>query len=181
MNYFNKYRLVFWIMILMILINISAFTSFFVFYKADRTTAAADTGCCSGTCRVLNEKLSLSSEQAARVSAVNRQFREKTEPVVAEIKNTRVAMLNELSLEKPDTAKLSACIEKIGELQKILQKAAVVQFRQLKEICTAEQCRKLSSIYSEVYGCSKMGQGGGEGMQNQRMPGQENKACDKNQ
>ena len=180
MNYFNKYRLVFWIMILMILINISALTSFFVLYKADKATAAADTGCCSGTCRVLNEKLGLSSEQAARVSVINRQFREKTGIIVAEVKDTRFAMLDELSLEKPDTVKLSAYTEKIGELQKTLQKAAIEQFRQLKQICTPEQCRKLSSIYSEVYGCSKMGQGRGEGMQDNCRKGQEKKACDKN-
>jgi hypothetical protein len=179
MNYFNKYKLVFWIMILMIVINISAFTSFYVFYKADKSKPAADTGCCSGTCRVLNEKLGLGSEQTPKVLVINRQFREKTEPIVAEIKHTRVAMLDELSLEKPDTAILSAYTEKIGELQKILQKASIEQFRQLKQICTAEQCRKLSSIYSEVYGCSKMSQGRGEGMQNNCRKGQENKACDK--
>jgi len=180
MNYFNKNRLVFWIMILVILINISAFTTFYIFYKTDKAAAAADTVCCSGTCRVLNEKLGLNSEQAARVSAINRQFREKTEPIVGDIKETRVAMLDELSLEKPDTAKLTAYTEKIGELQKILQKAAIDQFRQLKQVCTAEQCRKLSSIYSEVYGCSKMGREGGGCIQNQAPQGQENKACDKN-
>jgi hypothetical protein len=180
MNYFNKYRLVFWIMILMILINISAFTSFFVFYKNDKASSDSDTGCCSGTCRLLNEKLALSSEQNVKVSAINRQFREKTEPVVSEIKNTRVALLDELSLDKPDTAKLTTYTQKIGELQKILQKAAIEQFSQLKLICTPVQCRKLSTIYSEVYGCSKMGRGRGDGMQNNCPKGQENKACDKN-
>ena len=180
MNYFNKNRLVFWIMILVILINISAFTTFYIFYKTDKAAAAADTVCCSGTCRVLNEKLGLSSEQTARVSVINRQFREKTEPIVGDIKETRVAMLDELSLEKPDTAKLTAYTEKIGELQKTLQKAAIEQFSQLKQVCTAEQCRKLSSIYSEVYGCRKMGQGEGEVMQHPNTPGQGNKACDKN-
>ncbi|MCX6286269.1 MAG: periplasmic heavy metal sensor [Bacteroidetes bacterium] len=179
MNYFSKYRVVFWIMILMVLINISAFTSFFFFYRANKANIA-DTMNCSGTCRFLNEKLALNAEQTAKVSEINKKFRDQTEPVVAEIKNTRTAMLDELSSVNPDTARLSQYTQKIGELQKSLQKAAIVQFQQLKQICTPDQCVKLSAIYSEVYGCNKMGQGMEKSMQYQYRYGKKNQGCEKN-
>ena len=179
MNYFNKYRVVFWIMMLMIVLNISAFTTYFFYYRANRDVNA-DTMGCSGTCRILNEQLALTAEQTAKVSEINKKFREHTEPLVNEIKSTRTAMLDELSSLRPDTVKLNSCTETIGELQKLLQKAAIVQFQQLKQICTPDQCLKLSAIYSELYGCSKMGQGMGKGNQGQHHQGEGNKACEKN-
>jgi len=166
MNYFNKYRVVFWIMILMIAINISGLTSFYFYYKANKTTVA-DTASCNATCRFLDEQLAMSTAQSVKVSEINKKFREKTEPVVTEIKNIRTALLDELTSEKTDTAKLNQYTEKIGELQKQLQKAAIVQFQQLKQICTPSQCLKLSDIFSEVYCCRKTGQEEGKKMQQQ--------------
>ncbi|MCX6241534.1 MAG: hypothetical protein NTX43_07015 [Bacteroidetes bacterium] len=179
MNYFNKYRVVFWIMILMIVVNISAFTSFFFYYRANKTMVS-DSASCSGTCRFLNEQLALNPGQADKVSAVNKQFRERTQSVVADIKNTRTALLDELALNEPDTLKLNQYTEHIGELQKKLQRAAVLQFQQLKEICTPDQCLKLSAIYSEVYGCPKMGQDTGKHRQQRFGKGQEDRGCGKN-
>lgn len=178
MNYFSKYRIVFWIMILVIVINVSAFTSFLFYYKSNRA-AVADTASCSGTCRFLNEQLALTPGQSARVKEINNEFRSRTEPVVAEIKSTRTALLDELSLDTPDTAKISACSSKISDLQKILQKAAIVQFQQLRQVCNPEQCLKLSAIYSEIYGCSKMNQG--KGMQQRHDRDQDGMECGKKQ
>ena len=45
MNYFNKYKVVFWIMILMIVINISGLTSFYFYYRANKTTVTDTTSC----------------------------------------------------------------------------------------------------------------------------------------
>jgi len=180
MNYFNKYRVVFWIMILMIVINISAFTSFYFYCHANRTTST-DTLVCSGTCKFLDEQLKLSPDQSAKVAVINKNFREQTEPVVAGIKSIRMSLLDELALEKPDTAKLNLFADKIGELQKTLQKAAILQYQQLKQICTPEQCLKLSAIYLEVYGCRKLGQGMGKGMNQQCPSAPGNEDCEKNQ
>ncbi|MEI6883093.1 MAG: periplasmic heavy metal sensor [Bacteroidota bacterium] len=178
MNYFNKTRVVFWIMILVIVLNVSAFTSFLFYFKANRAPAA-DTTSCSGTCRFLNEQLALTPEQSARVKEINNEFRSRTEPVVAEIKNTRTALLDELSLDKPDTSKINACSSKISDLQKVLQKAAIVQFQQLRQVCNPEQCLKLSAIYSEIYGCTKMSQG--KGMQHRNGKDQGGMECGKKQ
>ena len=180
MNYFNKQKVVFWIMVLMILINISAFTSFFFFHRADRTVVA-DTAACSGTCRFLDRQLSLNAVQSEKVNAINLKFREHTEPLVSEIKTIRNSMLDELGSDKPDTLKLNGFTEKIGELQKQLQRAAIIQFQQLRMVCNAEQCRKLSTIYLEVYGCRKMDQGMGTGMQHQQGRNKVMPCCEKNQ
>ncbi len=157
MNYFNKYKVVFWIMILMIVINISGLTSFYFYYRANKTTVT-DTTSCNATCRFLDEQLALNTVQSEKVSEINKQFREKTEPIVAEIKNIRTALLGELTSQNPDTTRLNQYTEKIGELQKQLQKEAIVQFQQLKQICTPDQCLKLSAIFSEVYCCQRTNQ-----------------------
>ena len=102
-----------------------------------------------------DEQLALNTVQSEKVSEINKQFREKTEPIVAEIKNIRTALLGELTSQNPDTARLNQYTEKIGELQKQLQKEAIVQFQQLKQICTGDQCLKLSAIFSEVYCCQR--------------------------
>ncbi|MEI6890120.1 MAG: Spy/CpxP family protein refolding chaperone [Bacteroidales bacterium] len=179
MNYFNKNRVVFWIMILMIVINISAFTSFFIYYRPGKPVVA-DTLSCGGSCRFLNDQLALNTDQAGKVSEINKQFRDQSEPVVLEIKSIRTALLAELASDKPDTASLNRYADRIGELQKKLQRAAVVQFQQLKQVCTPDQCLKLSAIYSELYGCEKMNQDKGMRMQHRFGGGQENKECKKN-
>jgi len=179
MNYFNKNRVVFWIMILMIVVNISAFTSYLIYFRVNRI-AAPDAAGCGGTCRFLDEQLALTTGQSAKIKEINNDFRLQTEPLVTEIKATRTALLDELALVKPDTARLNQYTDHIGELQKKLQKAAVVQFQQLKQVCTPDQCLRLSAIYSELYGCPKMSQDKGKGMQHRFGGGQENKGCEKN-
>lgn len=180
MNYFNKQKAVFWIMIMVIVINVSAMVTWYVSYHKEKSPEK-DTASCGQTCRMLNEELGLSKDQSARVEEINRKFREDAEPVVASIKETRAAMLDELAAPNPDTAKISSFVNSIGKLQANLQRLAVNQFMLLKQVCTPQQSIRLSSIYSEVYGCPKMTGGQGNGWQHRHGKGQPDSCCEKKQ
>ena len=48
-------------------------------------------------------------------------------------------------------------------MQRKMQKASVKQYRSLKEICNPAQCKRLSSLYFELYGFQDQGKGMGQG------------------
>lgn len=166
-------------MLAVILVNVTAFATWF--YHQRQAVRMEEKASCSGTCNMLTAELKLDPDQKSRVEDINRKFRDEAEPTVAEIKKIRAEMLEELSLEKADTARLSDFIARIGSLQMKLQRSAVNQFMELKQVCNADQTLKLSSIYSEVYGCPVKAKGNGKGQQHRYGKGHKDSCCEKNQ
>ena len=165
MNFFSKNRFVFWLMIFLVVVNISAFITFIVFFL--RTPALSGQDQQGNTGKAFRKELSLSPSQSGKVNFILADYRAATEPVTADIRDYRAQILGELAKEKPDTDMLNRCSEQVCQLQKQLQKASVKQYMALKEICNPEQCQKLSALYFEMYGCQgqcKGMMGNGKGM-----------------
>jgi len=166
MNFFTKNKFVFWLLVFLVAINLSALVTFGVFYF--RHPAGPADQACGKTCRAFSEELSLSPAQARQVDAILAAYRSTTEPLSGEITNCRVQLLGEIAKPRPDTNLVNGCVEKIALLQKQIQKASVGQYLELKKICTPDQCRRLSSLYFELYGCQGKGmcreKGSGKGM-----------------
>jgi Spy/CpxP family protein refolding chaperone len=158
MNFFNRNRFVSWLLVFLVVINLTALVTFLAFYM--RKPARAENPACGTSCMALQKELSLTPGQSGKVDTILAVYRTATQPYVARIKDCRAQLLEELAKDKPDTGLISRCTDEINTCQKEMQKASVNQYLSLKKICTPDQCRRLSALYFELYGCrAGMGKG----------------------
>jgi Spy/CpxP family protein refolding chaperone len=160
MNFFSKNRFVSWLLIFLVIINLSVLITFLVFYF--RNSGAPVQPSCMNTGMAFRKELSLTPAQSEKVDVILAEYRNATRPFTDSIRNCRAQLLEELAGNKPDTTVVNRYVEEIYLLQKQMQKASVRQYMALKEICTPYQCERLSALYFELYGCQ--GQGKGKGM-----------------
>lgn len=171
MNFFNKNRLIFWLLLFLVVINISALVTFFFYYSGQKKQSADIAG--ENSFRVFQKELSLTPIQSEKVCSINAQHRTRSEPIASALKEKRSELLEELSTENPDTLLLTKYAEEIGALQKELQLASIRQYLDLKVVCDSCQCRKLSSFYFQLYGSKGPGKGMGKHMQHRNRRGQQ--------
>jgi hypothetical protein len=151
MNFFHNNRLIFWVLIILVVINISALVSFFLFTKPHAPVA-----CCSPEeqqCNAFRDELKLSASQTLQVEEINKNYKESAGPIVTAIKEARAAILTELEKEAPDTLHLNALTDQLALLQMKIQKENINQYRALKHVCTTDQALRLSALYRDLYGC----------------------------
>ena len=87
---------------------------------------------------------------------------------------TAYLLLEELAKARPEYNLLDNYAENISLLQKQMQKASIHQYLSLKAISNPDQCRRLSALYYELYGCQEncKRMGNGKGMMKQYRRGQ---------
>lgn len=161
MNLFKKYRVIPWILAFLVIVVVSAITTFIIINTGILTKEQPVQEIKSGT--VLQTELSLTPDQNVKVEQINSSYKETTEPVISAIRDKKVELLDELSKDQTDTNKVSKIANELSTEQKKLQKANINQFLDLKKVCNTEQTKKLSQIYSELYGCNGKGKGRGQG------------------
>lgn len=161
MNIFNNNRTVFWILIFLVVINITALVTYFFYLRVPAGQPSAGSGFKRGI--ALRQELSLTHDQSLKVNRINYTYQALSESVVNTIREKKADLLEELSKENTDSAVVIKLADDIVTEQKKLQMANIKQFLDLKKVCTPEQTQKLSQIYSELYGCENKGQGRGKG------------------
>ena len=172
MNFFSKNRFVFWLLIFLVVINLTALITFLVFYS--RNSSGSNQQVQKNPGIAFRKELSLSPSQSGKVETILAEYRNSTGPVTDNIRKYRTQLLEELAKDKPDTNLLNSCADEICSLQKQMQKASIKQYMALKEICNPAQCQRLSALYFELYGFQGKGQGmgRGKGMMHQYRRGQ---------
>jgi Spy/CpxP family protein refolding chaperone len=151
MNFFHRNRLIFWILILLVVINISAFVSFFLLTKSPVTPTCCPPG--EQQCNAFRDELKLTAAQSLKVAEINKLYKESAEPIATAIKETRAAILTELENELPDSIHLNSLVNELAFLQSKIQKENIRQYTNLKHVCTPEQANRLSALYRDLYGC----------------------------
>lgn len=100
--------------------------------------------------RHFRDELNLSPKQFRQF----RQFRQQYHPIVHELKTQmdtkRVDLLNELSLEQPDTLVLNQISKDIGEMHTLMKMATNNYFINMKSVCTPEQQVKLVDVFKAM-------------------------------
>jgi hypothetical protein len=168
MNPVNKNCLIFWILIFLIIVNLSALATFFTFRSHSEEVAcdARQTQCGNA----FKSELGLSEAQVKKVGTINTDYQAASVPIVNEIRKIRSDILDELSVEAPDTAYINQKSGELCDFQLQLQKANFAQFLELKKVCDPTQAQRLSALYRELYGC--VGMGNGEGRMHRHRGGQ---------
>jgi len=175
MNSINKYRILYLLLGFVGIVVISGLTSLVVINSGvlnrDKPLPPQGKGV------QLQSELGLTPAQTIKVEQINTNYKETTAPLKSAIRSKKVALIDELSKAQTDTNKLAQIAEELSMEQKKLQKANIRQFLDLKQVCDTIQTKKLSQIYSELYGCDGngpgKGKGQGQGMQHRHRYGQQ--------
>ncbi|MEI7982771.1 MAG: periplasmic heavy metal sensor [Bacteroidota bacterium] len=166
MNFFSKNRFLFWLLIFLVGVNISAMVTIIVLVS--KKAPPSNQQPVKNTGNAFTKTLSLSPGQTGKVETILNDYKNLTEPISADIRNRRIQILEELAKKNPDKAILTSNVKEISMLQTQMQNASIDQYMALKEICTPDQCQRLSALYYELYGCQGQGPGMGKG----KGPGQ---------
>ncbi len=151
MEIYKKNRLLFWLLLFLIVINLTAIISFFFFIQKD--TSPACNASKAGKCNVFQQELNLSESQSVKVEEINAIYRSNSEPLVASIREKRAGIMNELESNQPDTSILAGYSLELSQLQNKMQIENIRQYLALKRICNPEQLQRLSALYRDLYGC----------------------------
>ncbi len=154
-----KNRFLFWILIFLIVVNLSALATYFLFPKRTAevtcSSSAMEPGC------ALQAELNLSDEQISLVDKINSEYEEVSKPISGEIKSRRAAILDELVSDNPDTLNINQLCLEISRMQNQLHRENIRHYLELKKVCNPGQAMRLSNLYRDLYGCPMQGQGNG--------------------
>jgi Spy/CpxP family protein refolding chaperone len=162
MNILNNNRSVFWVLIFLVLINLTALATYFIFIQKPANRPNSESGLKKGI--ALKDELALDAAQSIAVNKINATYQASSEPIVAAIREKKADLLDELSKASSDSVAIISIANEVVAAQKELQFANIKQFLDLKKVCTPEQTKKLSQIYAELYGFGNKGKGQGKGM-----------------
>jgi len=166
MNFFSKTRLITWLVIILIVINISAIGTivYHIYFSSESKQSDSNT---KNIQNIIREELGLSPLQEQKYLRIKKEFDEKSSEILIEMKNKRQEMLDELSSADSNPEKLNNIAEDIGMLHTSLKKLTIENFLEMKILCDSDQCLKLRLLYNDMQMCEGQfsGMEKGKGMQ----------------
>ena len=156
MNFLIKNRFFFWVLLVLVVINVAALLTL-LFYFPGRTESGTPPSAETGTVAGIQQELSLTPEQSEAAHLINLEYSNGSRPIVDEIRNKRLDLLDEISSGNPDTTSINKIIFELSGLQASLHRKNTDQYLALKNICNPEQAVKLSELYRKLYGCDHPG------------------------
>lgn len=150
MNYFLKNRLVFWGIILLVVMNLSALAT--VWWQQHMRPGPPPGGRDEPQRirRILQNELGLTEPQLQQFEKIQRQHRKNSRAVHENMRGLRHDLFAQLSVESPDEEKVEQLTNQIGRAQSELEKLTFKHFTELKNLCNDEQQKRLSSLISEL-------------------------------
>ncbi len=148
----NKYRILIWVVFILVATNLSMGISF-LYHKEQESNQKALTEEMNGDMpaqqrtRYFREQLDLNSQQVDVFRNLNRNYNRTAGQIQNQLSGLRMEMVNELGKEQPDTLKLDSIANRIGELHKELKKETSSFYLAMKEVSTEEQQKKLHVIF----------------------------------
>jgi Spy/CpxP family protein refolding chaperone len=154
-TYFTRYRILVWLVIILLIINISAITTIFLglnvgdrketrpFHRRIEMHRHQDV-------RFFEESLNLSPDQHAQFKASRHKFFSEAKKLAGQMHDKRVEFVNELASPEPDTLKLMEIADEIGNLHSKLKYQTYKHYIEMKKICNKEQEEKLTRIFKSM-------------------------------
>jgi len=149
MDYFIKKRFSFWLVLFLLVVNITTITTILYHIYSDKTAASTAT-VNKDAGKIITTELALNTQQKNLFSSINNAYNEKSNPILDQLTDKRSEMLAELGEANPDTAILKTIAKEIGELHTTLKLLTIEYFLELKKICTEDQQQRLSEMYNDL-------------------------------
>jgi Spy/CpxP family protein refolding chaperone len=151
MESIQKNRLLFWTLLFLVVVNLSALATYFIFPKKPAVAECSEDNMNPGC--ALHMELNLTDEQIRLVDGINSGYQQVSRPISEKIKTLRADILDELASDTPDTLIIQSVSLEISVLQSQLHNENIKHYLELKKICTPDQARLLSNLYRDLYGC----------------------------
>lgn len=158
MNIFQQNKVIIWVLAGLLILSLSVLGTMLYHRFSCPVPQTTERSCAAG-CNLLSEELGLTDAQSKAVEQIRAGFRVVAIATADSLRTTRSELVTELSREVPDTARLHQLSADIGRLQTLLTNQTTDQYLQIRNLCTPEQREKLSSLYYEIMGCCKAGEG----------------------
>jgi Spy/CpxP family protein refolding chaperone len=161
MNFFQKNKVIIWVLTGLLVVTLSALGTM-VYHSWQAPVPPSASKPCGEKCYLLSEELGLSAEQEQKIGQIQMTCRNIGMTISDSLQVKRSELVTELSKEVPDTIYLRQIAQRIGQLQSRLTNQTIDQYLKISKECSPEQRQKLSSLYFEMMGCCKQGQGKGK-------------------
>ena len=161
-DYFTKMQLKKWGIIILVIINISALSSFIfskINFGAEPTPRVNEFELMG----FMKSELNFTDDQLRQYGRLKADFDEEAKNIRREMHQVRNEMLEELASSDPDTAKFERLATEFGLLHGSLKKQTMMHFAHMKGICRPDQRQKLSNIFMRMQRGRGLGPGPGAG------------------
>lgn len=150
----NKYRILIWIVVILLATNISMVVSIY-YHKANERTQLSQSKetlkmPAQQRTRFFKEQLNLQAGQLEIFRTLNRKFNPVAHGISDQLELLRIEMVKELGKENSDPETLDSISGNIGKLHSELKDRTIEYYLQMKEVCTIDQQKKLNVIFMSV-------------------------------
>ncbi|MBE9469583.1 MAG: periplasmic heavy metal sensor [Bacteroidetes bacterium] len=155
MDYFNKNKILIWLIIILLAINVSTVATIgYHFYTRGRVERINN----RRHVRIPNKRfgrfmfkeLDLNRSQRGKFQEFQDEYHHNAMNITKEMMEKRNEIFEELSKENPDTLKLYEMAGDIGIYHKNLKKQTIRHYVKMKKNCDKQQQKKLLKIYSAM-------------------------------
>lgn len=141
-------RIIIWLNIFLLLINISAFTT--ILLMNGKTSSVEQKSDKYKSDMFLKEELNLSDEQFSQLSKLDGNVFRNYQLLIDKQCELNFDLLEELSSENPSKETLDSIAERIGRYQTLLKKQTIKHFINIRSICSDEQKILLDDLLKEM-------------------------------
>lgn len=151
----NTYRILIWIIVILVATNLSMGLSFW-YHRHQEIKAAEETESSKiempteQRTRFFKDQLNLSQEQLAVFRELNREFNRSARKESDELEQLRIEMVEEMGKESPSAQKLDSIAQEVGGHHSELKEITMNYYLKMKEVCDSSQQEKLKEIFLTV-------------------------------
>lgn len=155
MNPINKYRILIWIIVILVATNLSTIGSFY-YHRITELKAATSKQEEQTTLpgeqrtRFFRDELNLNNDQLNQFRDINRTFNRTARGIELNLAQLREDLIKELGVQNPDSTRLNLIATEVGNNHRELKQVTTTFYLNMKKICTAEQQAKLHEIFQSM-------------------------------
>lgn len=144
----KQHRIVSWLNVFLLIINVSAFITILYMNKSNVTQEKSNDKYRSDN--LLRKELKLSDEQFSKLSKLDGNVFRNYQLLLDKQCEFNFDLLEELSSEHPSKEKLDSIANRIGRYQSLLKKQTIKHFLNIREICTEDQVKLLDDLLKDM-------------------------------
>jgi hypothetical protein len=151
----NTYRILIWLIVILLATNLSMGISFWYHKQEDKKQTEKleemiiEVPAQQRT-KFFREELNLQPEQVNKFREWNREFNRTGWSITHELEDLRIEMITELDKETSDQNTLETISNDIGKLHSELKKVTIDYYMKMKAECNEEQQKKLNEIFMSM-------------------------------
>jgi hypothetical protein len=152
-TFFSKYKIVFWAVIVLLILNVSVLgTMMFRYYSQQRLVKRHMELPVQRhkPSSFLRKELDLGDEQFLGFQEARAEHQQYAYEIHSQLRNLRSAYIDELMQEIPDTVLLGTMRDSIGLLHAGLMKSTGDYYGRIRKLCTDKQADRLNAFFKEA-------------------------------